>query len=1047
MWFSQALDHSLRQLDLPLACCRLYGDQSGPTDDTEQAWRPVTAVSIDVVDSTPLINSAKGERYGQTMQAYYRHCREITEHYQGSLEMPRSDDGLIAYFGFPRAIEGAASRAMMAAWRLSQTLDRMGLKVRIGVASGEVAVNTQLAYGAGVHLAARARALAQPGQIIVAPATLPRIGPEFRLEVFARDVALKGFADAFTLYRLTGVSMQRTAEPGGVRRFVGRQQELQALGRLLDGCDGAGSHWCLVRGEAGVGKSRLLVEFGHEVRRRGMVCLRMSGYPLTERSPFAAMTDLLRDHCSIGAESRPAAVRQSVVRAIPDLPSQAIEQVVVLLAPTQAAVVERATADQRIGDILLMALCAVMRSCTCCLIVDDAHWIDPSSLDLLRKLRLGAPPQLRTVVFGERNTGASRLRMADVQQIDLRGLSDPAMRELALDYGGAPPWALDRIIDRAAGVPLFLEESMRMLQQRGINAIDELPSTLEDLLVSRLDELGLDRALAQLLSIFGRECRADYVAHLLELDDPFVVVARRQGSLDCLLESGFLENLGGSQAGYRFRHALIRDAAYRSIPTRDRERLHGHIAALIEATSPAILHERPELIAAHLQAAGRCGEAREAWFAAARSAAARQAYREAVELGRRALALADDLADPMARARFATRAQQLVAAALVALHGYGSAEVEEAYRQAEALAIGQDDAIVLTRIRLGLEACYVMRGDLHRAAQIAVEAVANTDWQRDPLLALQSRWALANVQFHRGHWRAALTGFEVCLRHYRSAGHRRSAVQDPAVMCLGYSSWILFELGRADEALDRIERMLSHARALEHPFSLAVALSFAASIKRLCGDTESAVGHADEAVAVCERGQFEVWLAHAWMVRGQLLADHGMVQAGAVDMDRGYALWTGGGARISCATYLITRAEILLRGGEADAAGLLLAQAGAISRVIGEYYYHAELRRLRGLSAWQQGDLAAAGRQLRHALRLAQRHAKPGLALRCALSLGAWHARHGEHAQATSLIRDALEHVAAHSRCRDHRWACQALAAWSQNEPLNTHPHTPWEPA
>ncbi|MBQ0959934.1 AAA family ATPase [Ideonella sp. 4Y11] len=1047
LWFSQALEHSLKQLGLPLDSCRLYGDAKGLLDDAEQAWRPVTALSIDLVDSTPLVNSEKGERYGQTMQAYYRHCREVTEHFHGTLEMPQGDDGLMAYFGFPRAVEGAAKRALMAAWRLSQTLDRLGLKVRIGVASGEVAINARLAYGADVHLAARAREHAQPGQIVVAPATLPRVGPEFVLDIHAQDVPIKGFGISTTLYRLTDVVALQGVVHGGAHRFVGRGQELHTLSRLLDEAQHSGPQWCLVRGEAGLGKSRLLAEFSQVVRQRGLGCLRLSGHPLAERSPFAAIIDLLREHWRIGSDASMPAVRRLVNHTVGESAPEQVEQLVRLLVPTADAL-EPAPADQRVGPVLLACLQAIIAAAPCCLVVDDAHWIDPSSLQLLDRLRQGAAPQARVVVLGERTGSAPRLHVAGAHELTLRGLPDEAMRELARELGGAQAWVLQRIIDRAEGVPLFLEESLRMLQQRGVEALDELPATLEDLLVSRLDELGLDRAMAQLLSVFGRECRADHVARLLELDDPFVRQARRQGSLDCLLESGFLLPLSGAQPGYRFRHALIRDVAYRSTPTADRERLHGLIATLIEAVSPEIPRERPELIAAHLQAAGRLDEARRAWFAAARGAAARQAYREAVELGRRSLSLAGELSDPLVRARFATRAQQLVAAALLALQGYGSAEVEQAYREAEVLAKGQDDAAVLTRIQLGLEACYVMRGDLRRASQIADQAVAATDWHRDPLLALQSHWAQANVRFHRGHWRHALDGFETCLEHYRGMARPRSAVQDPAVMCLGYSAWILFELGRAGDALDRLDQLLAHARALDHPFSLGVALGFAASIKRLCGDTAAAIAHADEAVDVCERGQFEVWLAHAWMVRGQLAADRGQVDIGAQDMDRGYALWTGGGARISCATYLMTRAEILLRLGDTAGAGALLDEAQRVSRDIRELYYHAELRRLVGLHAWQRGDTATTGGLLARALRLAQRHAKPGLALRCALSLGAWHAAQGRCTQAAALLDLALHQVGrSHARCRDHRWALQAQAAWSQGAAFESRHPVPWEPA
>jgi tetratricopeptide (TPR) repeat protein len=587
-----------------------------------------------------------------------------------------------------------------------------------------------------------------------------------------------------------------------------------------------------------------------------------------------------------------------------------------------------------------------------------------------------------------------------------------------------------------------------MLSRRDVDADGEgdVPPTLQDLLMVRLDELGPDRALAQLVSVLGRECSAIHLGALLEQDDPFVERARQQGSLASLLYSGQLQTVDGPLPGYRFKHALIRDVAYGSIWTDDRTRLHGLCADLIERITPELLQQRPEQLAYHLEAAGRHEPAQRAWLAAAQLAATRQAHYETVELAQRALALYEHLTDGPDHARGAMQLHLLVASAQIALQGYGSAAVEVAYQAAERAGNQLTDTAHALRIRLGLEACYVMRGDLRRAAELAQAGVAATEWEKDARLALQSRWALANVRFHQGDWHAALAGFDDCLAHYRLELHRRNSVQDPAIMCLGYSSWIHFELGQADEALHRIVRMLELAEQLQHPFSTGVALGFAASLKRLCGDTDGAWPHAVEAVRVCERGGFQVWLAHAWMVRGQLLSDRGDVQGGAEDMDRGYGQWVGGGARISCATYLATRAELLLRQGETQRAASALDEAWHISEQIGEHYYQPELLRLQGLCAWQARDALRAEQTLGQALDLAERQLKPGLALRCALSLGALQAAQGRWQEPVRRLRILLTQVPQHGSCRDARWARYALQCWKAGQACDSLPHTPWEP-
>ena len=626
-------------------------------------------------------------------------------------------------------------------------------------------------------------------------------------------------------------------------------------------------------------------------------------------------------------------------------------------------------------------------------------------------------------------------------------MSDGEASELAGELGaGLPERVRQRIIERAEGVPLFLEESLRMLSQRDTDRVDEVPATLEDLLMVRLDDLGPDRVLAQLVSVLGREFSSGHLDALLDCSDPFVERARQQGSLSSLLDSGLLQPVSGSVPGFRFKHALIRDAAYGSIWTDDRTRLHGLCADLFERNAPALWHQRPEHLAHHLEAAGRIEQARQAWLAAAQLAATRHAHQETVELAERALVLHGRVPDDADRARSAMQLHLLMASAQIALQGYGSSQVEAAYQAAERAGRQLSDAAHALRIRLGLEACYVMRGDLHRASELAQACVEATDWTRDARLALQSRWALANVQFHQGHWAAALAGFDDCLVHYQFDLHRRSGVQDPAVMCLGYSSWIHFELGQADEALRRIGRVLELARTLQHPFSTGVALGFAASIKRICGDVEGAWSHAVEAVRVCERGGFRVWLAHALMVRGQLRSDRGDVLGGDEDMDRGYALWAGSGARISCATYLITRAELRLRQGRTEDAVADLAEAWQNTEQIGEHYYQAELLRLQGLCDWQGGEKVRAEQTLNRALDLAQQQRRPGLALRCALSLGALQASQGQWQAAAQRLSKLLVKLPAHRSCRDDRWARHALSCWEGGKAFECAEPTPWEP-
>ncbi len=1050
---SRALALTLVQLGLSNGDCRLYGDGHAPLVDNEQGWRPVTALSIDVVSSTLLLQSLGAEAYAQRLHTYHERCRDVVIRFQGSLDTPQGDDGLMAYFGFPVAVEDAAARALTAAWQLAGGMGDLGLQVRVGVASGQLAVSAQQAFGPEVHLAARLCSAAQPGQVLVAASTRDRVGPGFRLEPRPEGLMLKDFGSLKGVHEMRGLRPLAVGEgrrQRGTSGFVGRRRELHALRSAWDEACVGRMQWLVVHGEAGIGKSRLLHEFSRELRAQGRRFLALTGQAQASGSPFAAVVDGLRQHWGIDPDVDAIGLQPRLVDLLPPARREGGDAGdlarLLVMSRSEDSRASRGV-QRRWSELLLGCLQGLIETGPFCLLVDDVHWIDPSSVELLRRLREACQGRSLLVVLGERTESGSPTAWSSAAPLELQRLSEAEASELAGNLGARLNEGLRRrIVERAEGVPLYLEESLRMLSDRDAHAADDVPATLQDLLMVRLDELGPDRALAQLISVLGREFSAVHLDALLEQVDPFVERARQQGSLASLLHSGFLQPLDGPLPGYRFKHALIRDSAYASIWTPDRKRLHGLCADLIERSTPAISRERPERVAHHLEAAGRVATARRAWLAAAQLSATRHAHQETIEQAQRGLDLHGQVPDDAERARSAMQLHLLQASAQIALQGYGSAEVEAAYVAAEQAGSQLADTAHALRIRLGLEACYMMRGDFPRAAPLALASVAATDWSGDARLALQARWALANLQFHQGDWVAALAGFDDCLAHYQPELHRRSGVQDPAVLCLGYSSWILFELGRADEALRRIERLLELAESLQHPFSASVALGFAASIKRLCGDAAGAWPHALEAVAVCERGGFQVWLGHALMVRGQLRADRGEVQDGADDMDRGYALWYGSGARISCATYHITRAEVLLRQRRTAQAAELLTEAERLSTQIGELYYRAELLRLQGVCAWQARDLPRATATLQQALESAQRERKPGLALRCALSLGALQAAQGEWQAPAQRLRAILAGLTEHDSSRDVRWARHALPCWEAGHAFEAAESTPWEP-
>lgn len=1046
---SEALAQALGHLGLGPAGWRLYGDGTMPAEVADQGYRPATVLSIDVVKSTQMMRAAGAAAYAQILRAYHARCAEVIHRLGGSMDQPQGDDGLMAYFGFPLAVEDAASRALMAAWRLKPGLEEHGLQVRIGVASARVAVSGGQPFDERLHLAARLQQAARPGEVLVAGATCEKAGAGFVLEPCDAGMpTLKDFPDPKGVHTLRGLQAGSDREAGGP--FVGRHQELESLhAAWVQACRGQ-AQWCTVVGEPGIGKSRLLQQFSRLLQAEGHTCIRLTGYLHSAHSPLAAVVDGLRQHWQLGpAQDIPALQhRLATLQPPPCSAPEELAQLAHLLGgATPPAPPTGDDAMRRSTGLLQGALESLLNAAPTCLIVDDAHWLDPSSRDLLKRLQKILTKNPVLFIVGERPEGGAAADAPARSILELKGLSPTESEALAMQLGSdLAPAIQRRIVDCSGGVPLYLHESSRMFRSRHSGAESDVPSTLEDLMMVWLDELGPDKLLAQVLSILGTQASARHVDALLASRDPLIDSAVRNGSLQSLLNNGLLQKVDGPTPGYRFKHALIREQAYDSIWLTDRQRLHGLCADLLARSSPEVWQQRPEWMAHHLQEAGHMEAARRAWVAAARLAKARHAHPETLESARRALSIPARQAPDAAWDEETMHLHLWVASALVALEGYGSARAEQAYLAAEQAVCHAPDPGPALRVKLGLEACCVMRGDLPRARQLAQDCVDATRWQHAPLRALQARWALANVLFHQGETHASLRGFDDCLAHYREEWHVPGTVQDPGVMCYGYSSWIHFELGDADEALRRVNKALALATLLKHPFSMGVAHGFAASLKRLCGDWQGALGHAKEAVRICEQGGFQVWLAHAWMVHGQLLCDQGQVDEGLREIDRGYALWEGGGARISCATYQVTLAELLLRAERTAAAQLACDKADSLSLAIGESHYRSEILRVQGLCEWQAGRAAAAGKLLEQALAQAAHQGKPGLSLRCAVSLAAWRTAHAPAEDTEGLLGQCLQRAPGHATTRDAAWARTLLQARASGQPINSRAHTPWEP-
>ena len=1028
-------------------------DEAVSEVDAGADHRQITALSFDLVGSTALLGRLGVEAYSELLTAVQLRCTAAVESRGGSVEWRQGDDGSIAWFGLPHALEDAAVRAADAALDMLAACEALPgrPRLRIGIATGRVAVRRGLPFGTVLHVAARQRAIAEPGAVVVDDASARLAARRFEFTPLPWNQPLRGLSEPPRLARLARRSDGSVGAPAPSNRFVGREAELEELADRWERARRGGVVELLLHGEAGVGKTRLVREFLARVAGDGGRCVQTRGLPELQGQAFRTVADALRQQLGLRLGDSAEAQLEALARALPPLAgggeaAATLAQLLGVAAPGADSMAHAAPQRTRLLELLPRLLAAWAEQAPLLLVVEDLQWIDPSSAELLPRLAAAAPAgRLMLLATCRDEDGATLPPLpAAMERMPLQRLSPAASRWLIREIVGdtlTPDW-IDRLARRGGGVPLFLEESARLALESGGDdpviqvdsvADDAVPASLESLLTARLDRLPpRARALAQLAAVLGREfpqALLDAVAESTELPPTLADAAAARERLE---RSGVLRRFdAGGQRWIGFGHELLRDVAYLSLWQRDRRQLHGLVADVLDDRFADAVAAQPDWLAHHLTEAGRHARAVALWERAARDAAAASAHREAIRHARAALASLRELPASRERDRIELRLQLLLGGRQIAAEGYGAAEVQRSYQRAGELVDSLDDARSRAKVQLGLEAVHVMRGELARAAEIAQRALEAAASLGDPLTLLQARWAVAHVHYHQGDAPRAVALMDECLADYDEALHRPEAVQDPAVMCLCYSAWALWELGRGHDAQARIERVLAMAQRLGHRFSQAEACGFAASVALFRGDSARGLPLADEAVALCEESGFSAWLGHARIVRGRLRALQGDATGGLAEMQAGYRLWTATGAAITRPFYLAQMAETRLELGQPEEAQRLLDEARQLVARSGERYHEAELLRLGALAALALGRGAQAESLAAQAGQRARQQGKHALALRAAMAQLDVAAAAGTPAtQAVHTLATALQQLPQDDGGADARRARALLARW-----------------
>jgi class 3 adenylate cyclase len=1025
-----------------------------PERTLEQAERRhLTVLFCDLVDSTRLAAGLDPEDWRELVRAYQAAAAQVVDRLEGHVAQYLGD-GLLVYFGYPRAHEDDAERAVRAGLgilheigRLTERLEARGrprLAVRIGVHTGPVVVGEMgggdtretLAIGETVNLAARLQEQAEPDSLVLSTHSLRLVQGVF----VTRDLgerSLKGLGPVRLHQALRPSGMRSRLDAtaaSGLTSLVGRSGELALLDdQLAQVLEGRGRA-VLARGEAGIGKSRLVQAFRERLAERAHTWLECRSSPYTRDSALYPLLELQRQGFGFQPDDSPERKVARLERAL-EAAGFELDRAVPLLAslhslppPERYAPLELGPEGQRAGtrELLVEWLLSHAREQPLVLLVEDLHWLDPSTLELLGALleRIGRARVLLLVTCRppfEPAWGAhpllTSLPLARLTRAQTGALVGEAARARPL----SERW-VEEIVRRSDGVPLFAEELTRaLLGPWGPQSSDRdasappIPETLQGLLMARLDALGPVKELAQLASVLGR----DFSSALLSAVSP-LPPHELERSLSEAVDEGLLVPRGTPpDEGYVFRHALIQEAAYQSLLRATRQRHHRRVAETLIAHMPEVERSQPELVAHHLSEADDAERAIGYWQRAGERAHKRAADREALRHLQRALELLAALPESAERDERELRLQVTLGASMIGAEGPSSTGVETTYARARALCRVVRNPDQLARSLSGLAFYHVTAGNLATALELGGELVGLADAGGPAGHRVTGNVAQAASAYFLGRPAAAVEYGESALR-----------MLDGAVSVLGvsartYIAWALWCLGEPDRARLVAQRAVDEARTLGHAFTLADALAFAAVLYKKRRERDAAEKLAGEAIALSERHAFPMWLAIGKTLRGWSRAGR---PSAADEVREGIALLEAAGNRAAIPHVMGILAEVEQAAGRRERALAAVDGGLALSRSYAVAFWDAELERQRGelLLAGRDGE-AEAERALLRALEVARGQQARSLELRAAHALARLWRRQGRRADGYAVLQPVHDAFGEGQDTPDLREARQLL--------------------
>jgi class 3 adenylate cyclase len=1004
--------------------------------------RQVTVMFSDLVGSTALSARMDPEDLREVISAYQKCVAETVQRF-GGFVAKYMGDGVLIYFGYPQAHEDDAERAVRAGLELIAAVSALkspvSLQTRVGIATGMVVVGDLIGSGEaqerGIvgetpNLAARLQGTAEPNTVVIAEGTRRLLGNLFELEDLGpKDLkGITGSTRAWAALRASSVESRFEAlHTTSLTALVGREEETDLLMRRWSRAKSGEGQVVLLSGEAGIGKSRLTAALLENLAGEPHARLRYFCSPQHTDSAF---------HPVIGQMERAAGLAHD------DTPRARLDKLDAVLAQTSTSKQDTALfaellslpndgrypaldltplqRRQKTMEALGSQMETLARQNPVLMIFEDAHWSDPTSLELFGRAvdRIATLPVLLLVTFRP-EFAAPWIGRPHVTALTLNRLAQrdiDAMIDRVVGNKGLPANIRQDIIERTDGIPLFVEEMTKAVVEAESQGAAEhtvstvpspalaVPASLHASLMARLDRLGAAKEVAQIGGAIGREFSHALLAAVTRKGE-----AELDAALNRLVDAGLLFRQGlPPHATYLFKHALVQDAAYGTLLRGPRQELHARIAAATETGMPERVEREPELLAYHYAEAGQPDTAAGYWLAAGRLAARRSANSEAVAHLRRGIAAVRGLPETVERNRLELALQLALGPALVSSRGFGDAEASTGYQRAAELArrLGDDRDRFAATWGLWITIRAKSASDHMRLRlQYLGEMVEAAERTGDAELLLQAHHSSWSTRIWNGEFASASEHVRSGLALYDPERHRHHALMygghDPGVCGNGQGAVALWALGWPDRAVQSARESIVLGETLDHLPSLLHSLWFATSVYFLRRQAADVLACSARLLALGSEHGLKLYEAIGGVFHGWALIQQLDAQAGLAELRAAVATYATT-ARVNLDLYRAILAEAELRAGNFEEGTAVLIQGERST----DEWWRAGYLRLRGdlLLRGPNDDRGAAERLYRQAISVAAGQQAKSLELRAATSLAMLLGEQGRRSEGYAVL-------------------------------------------